>query len=165
MKADNRRVVLDYLEEILLAGINTKVAAVRPSYPGESIPDIKAVYRDEEDYDMVKEFPCLVLFSYGPDVLEGMGQPAYLYEYPVDVIAVDTPKADDGLPGLYNRLYIYQGCYTDLLLTDYGYAQGYWMGVRPMEPVDPESLVDERFGSISRLAGYRFGFQVALSYI
>jgi hypothetical protein len=162
VKADARRKLLDHLETVLLAGMAAKVAVVRADYAGETLPDIAAVYIDEEDYTQVVKHPCLLLFSRGPVVLEAMTE-AYQYGFPVDICAFDVPTTD-GLPALWNRLYAYQGCLTDLLLSSHAYEAGYWDAVRPLEPVDPRDLADERFGSLGRLEGYRFGFQLVLTY-
>jgi hypothetical protein len=162
MKGDDRRRILDHLAAILLAGMPAKVAEVRALYPSESLPDIKTVYLNEEDYGKIKLFPCLVVLSSGPTVLTPMSE-AYTWEYPVDIIALDTPTAD-GIPACRNRLYAYQGCSTELLLSDYGYVAGYWTGIRPLEPVDPQSVIAERFGGLGLLEGFRFGIQTTLSY-
>lgn len=164
MKGDNLRNLLEHLSTIMLAGMPAKVAAVRALRPTETLPDIAAIYTNEEDYNLVKLTPALLLMSQdGPTVLKAMSD-AYLWEYQVDIVSFDVPNMDDGLPGLWNRLYAYQGCATDLLLSDYGYAAGYWDEARPLEAVDPQRLVYERFGEVGRIAGYRFGFQVPLSY-
>jgi hypothetical protein len=162
MKGAARRVTLDHLVEVLEAGLAAKVAAIKALYPADSLPDIKTVYVNEEDYNKVVDTPCLLIFPHGPEVLSAMTG-AYLYEFPIDICAFDVPKAD-GLPALYNRLYAYQGALTDLLLSDYPYQAGYWDEIRALEPVDPQNLADQRFGEMGRVEGYRYGFQIALSY-
>ena len=161
MKGENHRHILDYLAAVLMADMPGKLAVIRALHPDETLPDIKAVYINEEDANKIVLAPCLVIFSSGPIVLQAMAG-AVLWEYPVDICAFDVPTAA-GLPALHNRLYAYQGALTDLLLTTYGYAAGYWDEIRPLEPVDPQMLY-ERFGEIGRAEGYRFGIQVPLSY-
>ena len=161
MKGENHRHILDYLAAVLMADMPGKLAVIRALHPDETLPDIKAVYINEEDANKIVLAPCLVLFSGGPIVLQAMAG-AVLWEYPVNICAFDVPTAA-GLPALHNRLYAYQGALTDLLLTTYGYAAGYWDEIRPLEPVDPQMLY-ERFGEIGRAEGYRFGIQVPLSY-
>lgn len=163
MKADTRRKLLGRIETLLLsAEMKTKVAAVRALYPSESLPDIGAVYTNEEDYNKFLTTPCVLLFSHGPSVLSAMDG-AYLYEFPVDICPFDVPGSA-GLPALYNRLYAYQGCLTDLLLSSHEYEAGYWNEVLPAEPVDPDALVERLAGSLGRAEGYRFAFQVVCSY-
>lgn len=162
MKADFRRKLYDHIQEILLEHMPTEVAALRALRPAESLPDIKAVYINEEDYNKVVLTPCILLFAVGPVVLAGMTE-AYAFEFPVDICAFDVPT-NDGLPALYNRLYNYQGCLTEILLADHAFEAGYWDEVRPMEPVDPQNLADNRFGELGRVEGYRFGFQMPLQY-
>lgn len=162
MKGDTRRYILDHLATIFAgSAMDAKVKAVREAHSGESLPDIAAVYVNEEDYNKVVSTPCILLFGRGPDVLSPMSD-AYLWEFPVDICAFDVPKAD-GLPALYDRLYAYQGCLTDLLLSTYP-TTSYWREVRPLEWVDPQNLADQRFGELGRVEGFRFGFQVVLSY-
>lgn len=161
MKGAQRRIMLDHLVSILTTGMDDKVEAVAALYPTETLPNIAAVYLNEDDYNKVKLFPCLLVFSFGPPVLSEMTG-SVLYEYPVDIVSFDIPRTD-GLPALYNRIYAYQGCLTDLLLADHGYEEGYWQDVHPKEPVDPQ-FVEERFGSLGRGEGYRFGFQTCVDY-
>ena len=161
MKGETHRDILEYLVEVLMADMPAKLAVVRAAHRDETLPDIKAVYINEEDANKIVLTPCVVIFSGGPVVLEAMTE-AYLWEYPVDICAFDVPTPA-GLPALHNRLYAYQGALTDILLTTYGYAAGYWDEIRPLEPVDPQMLY-ERFGDIGRAEGYRFGIQVPLSY-
>ena len=53
MKSDLRRRILDHISEVLLEGMGSKVAAIRALRPAETLPDIKTVYVNEEDYDKV----------------------------------------------------------------------------------------------------------------
>lgn len=163
MKGDARRDILDQLVTIFTGtAMKAKVKTIRDAHAGETLPDLAAVYVNEEDYNKVRLTPCILLFGHGPQVLSPMND-AYLWEFPVDICAFDFPQAD-GLPALYNRLYAYQGCATDLLLSSYPTVTGCWQEVRPLEWVDPQSLADQRFGEMGRVEGFRFGFQVALSY-
>ena len=163
MKGDYRRTLNEHLASLFMgAEMKAKVAAVRALHPADSLPDLRAVYINEEDANKVVLTPCLLLFPQGPAVNEAMSL-AYQYEFPIDICAFDTPTME-GLSALQNRLYAYQGCVTDLLMSDHSYEAGYWSAVRPIEPIEPDSLVHAIYGELGRVEGYRFGFEWTLDY-
>jgi hypothetical protein len=162
MKGDFRRLVHERLSELILGEeMRAKVAAVRALHPGV-LPDIAAVYVNEEDANRVVSTPCVLLFPQGPSVNQPMTL-AFHYEFPIDICMFDH-VGSDGLPPLRNRLYAYQGCFTDLLLTDYSYEAGYWDSAYPMGPIEPDALVHQLFGALGRVEGYRFGFAKSIGY-
>jgi hypothetical protein len=162
MKADYRRKFLERLAEVLLDEMPAKVAAIRLLHPEETILDIQKVYINEEDHNKLVLMPCLILFSHGPKVLDEMAG-AITYEFPVDICPFDKMQASSGIPALYNRLYDYEGCVADLLLSSHGYEAGYWNDVHPLGATDPQYL-EERFGTLGKAEGHQYSFQTTISY-
>ena len=163
MKGAQTLVLRDHLETVISAGMNAKIAAAAKTYPQETFPSIVGLYLDEEDYDKVVKTPCVVIFSQGAVPLASMSG-GVTYGVQNDICAFGRPSADDGIPVLLRQLDLYVGCLTDLLMTDHHYEAGYWDCVRVLEPVDPQNLADDRFGTLGRIRGYRFEFQTLVDY-
>lgn len=165
MKGTLERDTLGKLAGLLLSDeMKTIVAAAVDLYGDYDLPDVAAVYTNEEDSNKIKQTPCFLLYPNGWRNLKATTG-GYVYEFSVIVCAFDHINASDGgIPSACERVATYLGCAMDLLFSTHSYERGYWIAARPDQPAELDDFAQEILGAMGRTSSHQIILEIPVTY-